>query len=202
MVVSLADLHAPVQAGEFYKVPCVRLVADRDYFKQYKAFVQIGWMPVWPILHSDAEIGFPEQHYHLDWRFVSDEDLRYIAVTAYGNAMAAASADEIIHANMTLVITHTSICQGPEERNRRCYRVETLWPYEHRAPELLENLPRLKCAKLKDGRCPHWGFDLRTIQPDENGIIQCPGHGLCFKDSTGELVPRRWAHRERFNGTT
>ena len=45
-------------------------------------------------------------------------------------------------------------------------------------------------TRLKAGLiCPHRGADLSTFQPDKNGCVTCPLHGLQWNVETGELVP-------------
>jgi hypothetical protein len=169
-------------------VPCIRI--DNELRRgTYRTLNCMSWVPVWPIDHDDADIGFPERHYHIDWRFVSDEDLRCIFGVARGSQSSKLAITDILEHVILLVITTDAVRAGPMERLQICRRDRLTWPGCHRAPERLE--PKHKDAKLRCGRCPHWGFDLRTVKPDSNGIIQCPGHGLCFRADTGEIAPRK-----------
>jgi nitrite reductase/ring-hydroxylating ferredoxin subunit len=47
-----------------------------------------------------------------------------------------------------------------------------------------------------NGRCPHKGYDLSTIEPDKNGEIHCPLHDLKFNAKTGQMIE---AHQRFFN---
>lgn len=184
----LAELVEPVEVGRYYQVPSIRI--DDNYSgHSYRLLNCMSWVPVWPQLHDDADIGFPDQHYHVDWRFVSDEDIRCVTVTAYGSHFRNASIEVMLAQAILLVIVRESVKAGPVDRLQRCHRDQLTWPSHHRAPERLE--PKYKNAKLKCGRCPHWGFDLNSVAPDANGIIQCPGHGLCFRADTGQVVVRK-----------
>lgn len=185
----LAAVHEPLVVGTYYKVPSISIDEIERTQGRYYVLNCMSWVPVWPQLHDDANIGFPEKHYHVDWRFVSDEDIKCIANLSYGDRVYRASIDDILESVILLVITSESVKRGPEERLQCCYRNHLTWPFHHNAPERLEKL--LSGAKLKCWRCPHWGFDLSTVKPNEDGIIQCPGHGLCFRADNGQLVPRK-----------
>lgn len=47
--------------------------------------------------------------------------------------------------------------------------------------------------KLVDSckRCPHQGTYLGNVQPDRNGVVTCPAHGLRFDAEHGNLVPMK-----------
>lgn len=185
----LVELDQPIEVGKHYMVPCIKIDEIESARGKYKSLNCMAWVPVWPIDHDDRDIGFPEQHYHVDWRFVSNKDIRCIVKALYGLKCPDGPIEDMLQEIILLVIVIKDVIEGPEEWPQCCYRTRLTWPYHHRAPEKLEI--KLKGAKLKCNRCPHWGFDLSTVPPDENGIIQCPGHGLCFRADTGDIVPRK-----------
>lgn len=179
--------------GHEYLVPSIQIKATHVAKGAYYPLRNMPWVPVWPQLHDDADIGFPQKHYHVDWRFVSDEDVIRVIRAAYTTLPpnVPVKIDEALAMCILYVILEESVGIGPCDMLCRCHRTDLRWPYHHRAPEKLEVQSRFKDAQLKCGRCPHWGFDLRTVKPDENGIIQCPGHGLCFHADTGKIAKRR-----------
>jgi hypothetical protein len=67
--VTLANAtHAPCAVGSFYEVPCMPVA------KQARVYWMPSdlWVPVLGPKHADAEhLEFPWEHYHIDWRFIS-----------------------------------------------------------------------------------------------------------------------------------
>jgi hypothetical protein len=198
----LAEVDSPLVIGRSYLVPSIKVNPIHATKGRYCGF-GLGWIPIWPILHDDKDIGFPDEHYHVDWRFMSEAAIRQVVIQArspeyargalhpadFEKLVQTTGIETIMETCILYVLTKESICAGPKERPQRCHRNQLTWPSAHKAPERLE--PLFKGAKLKCGRCPHWGFDLRGIAPSVNGVIQCPGHGLCFRADTGDLVPRK-----------
>lgn len=185
----LVECNTTLIVGQYYLVPCIKISAVMLTHGMYRKLNCMSWVPIWPQVHNDADIGFPEEHFHVDWRFISDEDIRYITTSAYGEKFRNALVEDMLASTILLVIIKNAVQAGPIDRTQRCHRDRLTWPGHHKAPERLE--PKYKDTKLKCGRCPHWGFDLSTVAPDKNGIIQCPGHGLCFRADTGQVVSRK-----------
>jgi len=184
----------PVVVGRRYKVPCIKISKLHRIWGKYRSIAPLIWIPVWPQSHNDPNLGLHARHYHIDWRFVSDAALLRAVVNRCGAKKAEQMLiKDILEAMLAIVITTDVISRGPTERLRCCHRDRTVWSYYSRIPERLEL--EYRDVKMKCGRCPHWGFDLRSVKP-VNGVVQCPGHGLCWKMGTGELVPRRKVHSE------
>ena len=60
------------------------------------------------------------------------------------------------------------------------------WTHEARYMDRLEQ--QYKGLRVENGRCPHQGIDLRGIEPDAQGFVRCPGHGLRWCPKTGEMA--------------
>ena len=155
-------------------------------------------------MRTRSFIGFPYQHYHVDYRFLNAE-CRESILSPRGVSLA-----------FSVIITSMNIANGGvrrggvpaftqtdhhgTERMREddsWFRVRRLkckaqWPeYPRRLARWLRDLERAyQGQKLRNGRfCSHKGTDLSTIKPDGD-VVTCPLHGLCWNVRTGELVPR------------
>lgn len=168
------------EVGKSYLVPCI-YVAPKQRYGGWAAF-----MPVIGPRHSDAEhLNFPYEHFHIDWRFVSDRAFQSACDMRTGKPHG-------------LVITNThgerKLDGAPVLRRRVCKRPMPDFP---RQPGVqtrsavfvaLEEAHASTCSRLKPGNiCPHRGIDLTPfIQADGTAI--CPGHGLKWNTTTGELM--------------
>lgn len=163
-----AAVPEPCVIGRYYRVPCV----DVPMWN--------GMVPVFGPLHEDREIiGFPEEHWHIDWRFVPSAfiDQR----TSRG----------VVHG---LVVSWKNARGGIVMLRRKCRREMPDFPtHPHSGREVfwLRDLEanhrgaRLKCGRI----CPHRGLPLAGC-PVKDGVVVCPGHGLAWNVDTGELVRR------------
>ncbi len=133
----LAAAPEPLTVGRFYRVPCIRA-------EMWKMMV-----PLFGPLHEDAEIvGFPEQHWHIDWRFIPE---RIVEKWSYGGKWPLHS--RVLSAKNTT---------GPVELLRlKCKRLMPEFPTHHQLVEMkvVAWLPDLeeahKDARLKCGMiCP------------------------------------------------
>lgn len=173
------------QVGEFYEVPCM-------YVQPHLLTSWCpsdGWVPILGPKHRDAEhLEFPVEHYHVDWRF--------IPARAFANARTDKQPPgyELRH---ILSGTHEpEVLRGePQLKRRLCKREMPAFPAAQGIREMRRGAwvaleDAYACKKLKPGGiCPHRGFDLKQFaQPDGTAI--CPGHGLRWNLSTGDLVRR------------
>ena len=102
--------------------------------------------------HSDKENGQNEIHYHVDTRYIS-------------------SLPTKLRINLPL-----------KENQRLEYRYLTKCRENEMFPTSVKLISKSKIKHkcIHKGKCPHRGFDLSNIKPDENGIIKCPLHSLKF----------------------
>lgn len=153
--------------GCFYKVPTVRgkiYHVDRD----------------WPVLgpkHEDAKyISFPYQHFHVDWRFVPERDLKQITSGHLSPLLGLPLVEGVGLLNALL--------PPPVIRRRQCHRGFPIFPRAIWDGNLQAAFAE---HKLKDMICPHRGLPLNGC-PMDGDIVTCPGHGLKWNVRTGELV--------------
>jgi hypothetical protein len=162
----IEDVTGPV-VGKKYLVRCA--VSDRDIC----GYKQGEWAPIQGDVHSDAELGFPGNHLHYDWRFVPSYKLPEVLIPALA------------------IMTERGV-EIPVDLESIQYRSLTLRRLEFRksAPtrmhEALDNIGRSlsPCTHI----CPHRGFPLNGV-PTRDGLKVCPGHFLRFKADTGEYAP-------------
>ena len=190
--------------GRRYSVSCVRAC--------YPYGLRIRWWPIAGTFHEDDDsVGFAHYHYHIDWRFVAPNLRGEIAemIGERGDRMANAviTASHIRALGQdnhrsntdngpTPVESATPTARWYRRRDRIAYIAQPV-PWSvigtrrwHRRMEDAVRHCMMQPAKDGTRTCPHRGTDLTSIEPDENGIIECPAHGLHWSAGTGELVPR------------
>jgi hypothetical protein len=175
----IEDLDGPPVIGVFYDVPCV-------LWKQHAE--RSAWvMPIIGPRHEDAEfLNFEHDHYHFDWRFTARP--YYESIASHTRPRTGT-----VHARVAAYSYPQSVVGGstsePFRRRLRCKREMPEWPVVHHVHFAMENA--FEGCVLKPGKiCPHRGFDLSGVKPNESGQIVCPGHGLAFDKTTGCLVRR------------
>lgn len=155
--------------GEFYQVPAVRV----ETFHGFE-----GWIPVIGPMHEDAElIGFPFQHFHVDWRFVPQRLWRLLGNRCYTNHHFAWPIQCPDGRGKRVIL------EGPLLRRMKCKRDPGRFPTE-RAGWLKALGERYACAKLTNGACPHRGIPVSAMHRDGD-VLTCPGHGLQWNAITG-----------------
>lgn len=173
-------MNAPIMAeiGKYYKVPCPHIP---------QSYCGSTWVPVLGPKHSDLEINFTQQHFHIDWRFATE---RLIFGRQFPHAQVITCNGEVGNFAM-------EIYGEPVLKRRKCRRGMPDFPSietcaKQRARNFFvqfENAKIAECAKLIDGHtCPHKGIDLRPFEKPDGTAI-CPGHGLKFNMRTGEIMP-------------
>lgn len=177
------------QIGTRYMVPCLRMAHG-----QRRRYMR-GLIPIIGDRHEDAEIiGFPHQHWHIDWRFVSarafEQNMRdrspyernvwlllgSLISDAEGFAVSPSPTPLQRHARGVALITMQS---------KVMRRAMPTWSgKEPFAKPLAEAYAG---RTLKCGICPHKRLDLTSI-PAIGGVITCPGHGLRFDAASGQVL--------------
>ena len=162
----IEDVTDPV-VGRRYLVRCA--MSDRDIWGYKKG----EWVPIMGEVHSDAELNFPGDHLHYDWRIVPSRKLPVISTPALA------------------IMTERGV-EIPADLESIQYRSLTLHRLEFR-----ESAPTIMREALdKIGRslppcthvCPHRGFPLNGV-PTHDGLKTCPGHFLRFHADTGLYAP-------------
>lgn len=173
-------VNRPLRMGEVVLVPClVTQPKTVDVFDHprlaellYKAS-PVLWPP-----HDDKADGQPDRHYHTDPRFTPDAGIRVYEqfyVEASFMAPIRLTTDYPIRW-LPLRVVNTEF-----HSNRMATSIH-----------LISNALRgMSCKALKDGRCPHKGFNMAQVDADPYGIKTCPMHGMRFRAESGAPVPLR-----------
>lgn len=177
----LSDLREPPVVGHRYLVPVVR------------NWTYHGRMGTWPVLgslHDDRDFfEFQERHYHVDQRFLTEAQCRHLQVEmGRGDlgvrlAMLGGHDIEAFMNEWPLSSNYVKHRKGrPELAVRQCIRSTFTFSLRHAAIEKMRAHygEPAEPVRLGDGRilCPHRKADLSTFEPDANGVVTCPLHGL------------------------
>lgn len=154
------DLKEPPKYGQYYLVPCaIHRMDDKKI-----------WIPIRGPMHSDKELGAPDEHWHPDTRFTRKANPALIMIKAnYG---------EVRYRRMKCIAPNHGLANQISEM--RC---------ETNRMSFLKSLDKVCAGKRMIGNvCPHNGMRLDQTVPDGN-CVTCPLHGARWRTDTGEYVP-------------
>lgn len=155
--------------GQFYKVPCVRV----ERWHQFE-----GWFPVIGPMHEDAEIiRFSPEHFHIDWRFVSERIWKEFGNRSYPGHHFAWPIQCPDGWGRKVIL------EGPALKRLKCKRDPGRFPTE-KATWMDRLHKAMACTKLTNGVCPHRGIPVDAMHR-EGDILTCPGHGMRWNAITG-----------------
>lgn len=176
------DLDRPAILGKWYMVPTIEYVWNGRW----------DIWPVWLPKHHDREVGFNHEHYHIDGRFLTGAQWRFIG----GSKFPKALPKEFHLANTPLLYAGHGYPGGfvpfPQPRYlRRRFLREIIYPadtlidrYMGAPTALLKIATAHKGKSLADSSwrqiCPHKGAALASLRRDADGGVTCPLHGLSF----------------------
>lgn len=143
---------------ETYLVPHVKVIHTDPFNKSADKYY-----PVYPHLHNDAENGQEIPHYHIDHRIATTNAVQAIRIEV-GTKGYTVSKIEYLPAKF-LGHKHGEVT----------------------SVNLLSN-SIMNVKNLNRNRCPHRGYDLSKIVPDENDVITCPLHSLKICKHTNKIL--------------
>lgn len=174
-------------------------IVGTRYFVPTVLYPWHGKVEAWPVMgpkHTDAEhIGFHQEHYHVDLRFLSDAQIRRIERLAHHKDI------ETIVASAPLATLDAAGKERPHPepvlKRLACRRSGHDYPaYGAREQRGLRKLAEAyagrRCGRNAQGAlvCPHKGFVLASLEPDPRGRVVCPLHGLEIDTGSGVVVGR------------
>ena len=182
------------EIGKTYRVPHVRarwVIGER-----------IRWLPVIAPMHQDAEIiQYPHDHWHVDYRFVSEavawRAAEYWITAGYASPLYNAVFAQPLMASRVVPTDYGwpigeawRLKDHPVETWSQVKRVKCRRRYPpYPSPPWAYELEQAYCFDtLRAGVCPHRGADLSTMTPDDQGVVTCPLHGLKWNLETGLMV--------------
>lgn len=161
-----------IKPGETALVMCVDTETRSRASCEYRLFKGLPILPYPP--HPDKEIiGFPDLHYHYDYRFWSAE-----------LAEKVASELEIYYDSnpsewMAIIQRADEVISEPYLKELVCLREMPVFPLNYSFSSKLEQA--YEQHQLVGNVCPHKGY--MTFESSRDGCDRiCPGHGLGFKD--------------------
>lgn len=167
MMQKITDLTEPPVVGELYLVPCVRTCAANFWTRRY--------VPILGEFHWDKEIiKFPEEHVHIDFRFLNNHEFDRIN----NNALFGRVINKLL---VEVDRWEERRCNRKMPKFPGCNDIDIPWMKD------LENA--YKDKQVICGRCPHKGINLNLIDSDRDGNKVCPAHGLKW-DKDGKLIVR------------
>ena len=174
--------------GKRYRTACVR--ASLGHISPPE------WIPVIGPPHDDTEfIGLAPVHLHIDWRFLNKRQrklaLNFGENAAHDLVVATVYPDddsgpiELDQALSKSDLPKTAFLKHMSKKYQGPFP-----PYPEQPPYWLPALSRAyQHASLLPGKiCPHRGADLSEAQPDEQGVITCPLHGLRWQAHDGRAA--------------
>lgn len=185
MIPRIDEMNEPPVVGQFYMVPTV----TGNWH---------GRAATWPVLgpkHNDlGHLNFEPVHYHIDARFLTDR-----AWSALDEATFYGAAAEIAGAPFVETDRYGKTCNSLDVtyRRRRCARPSIGHVMASGFAGIHPDFVAMhaaylghQCPKGPQGWiCPHKGVALGSIQPEPDGTIVCPLHGLRIDAATGLVVP-------------
>lgn len=169
--------EAPI-VGKNYLVPCV-LYEPNGIGEKGSV-----WLPVFGPLHGDKEIiKFPERHWHLDWRFMSQRKID-------GRGCHRAFIRDHYFSVPLSVSPRSCLEKEPTEKRLKCVREMPKYPISV-IPWLKELNAAFRGQRVIQAGgcsvCPHRGLSLDGLGDDPKRTV-CRGHGLVWNLENGELV--------------
>jgi hypothetical protein len=120
--------------------------------------------PIYDCLHDDIENGQDYKHYHQDtrWDLLDEQLLNF----------------KIVHNIRPIPKDYLGII------HLKLNKIHELEQY----PTPNNMIPNYSQVKLNCLKCPHRGYDLSNVKPDELGIIICPLHGTKIRAKSKKVV--------------
>ena len=171
------DASEPLLAGRYYDVPCIHFTWHR----------RLDWWPVLGPRHKDkAFLGFDHWHYHIDGRFLSAAQRRYVLGRSGEGDIAWIIENYPLNRR-----TEEPPPETPTLKRRKCWSPD-IGHYRHHAEpnihKIAEHFAGRQCQRSTHGwSCPHQATPLGSIQPN-GGVITCPLHGLRIDAATGVVL--------------
>lgn len=175
------ELTGPPIVGKRYSVPAI----------YYPFCGKVAWWPVMGPRHEDAAlIKFSAQHYHMDWRFAPARavsmatgrvgrwrSLRSIGIGPYGTPLCTRDVPVPIETTMRVMMCKRLIVPT---------MLRTVLPFD-KVSEFYAGRPALEGPRGLV--CPHRGAELHTLEPNADGVVVCPLHGLHICTVTRRVLP-------------
>lgn len=193
MIPNCPPLPDKLVTARRYRRPCIRA-------KWLDLKTQ--WLPVIGSIHSDPDhVRADFLHAHIDYRFLTQKTRDHlIEKMEESNQILKINP---IHSLPISVVWPLDVAKPIQISDDRLEHIpENSWlkvqsrQYLGPFPEYPEHIVPWHRAlseayadhTLVNAICPHQGTDLSGIEPDQEGVITCPLHGLKWRARTGRIV--------------
>ena len=163
------------------------------------------WLPVIGNIHSDPDyVKADFLHAHVDYRFLTqktrddiNEAMEQSNLIFKTNPVHSVPISIVQPTNVAkpMQVSNPELEGLPESSWLKVQSRQYLGPFpeypEHIVPWHRELSEAYAESTLINGTCAHQGTDLSGIEPDQQGVITCPLHGLKWRASTGQIVMPR-----------
>lgn len=189
-------IEAPPSAriGQVYPVTVVKAASDWT-----RCLPDGCLVPIYGHLHEDKQIiKFPEDHYHIDWRFMAkgpferllNERVRFMepdVPESYLHGIPISKKHIIGIPKVRRMTMLRRMPHHPSEGGKHIHqrRGHPSWLIE--LENVFEDTTAKRCGRCRV--CPHRGVKLGSIR-DAKGNLVCPSHGLTWSPQTGKLIRR------------
>lgn len=161
------------EIGKFYLVSAVR---TKKFRIGNSLLIARTVVPVMGEQHTDPDIGFPNEHLHIDWRFLEEKIFRQFA--------------RVDDTGLSFPLVRILLSKQVEgSLGKVALQYKRHIPFEKRFwwPKLEE---KYKNSTMKNNVCPHRGIICKNANAF-NGVVVCSGHGLAWSMLDGRMVPRK-----------
>ena len=165
--------------------------------------LKIQWLPVIGSIHSDPEhVRANFLHVHVDFRFLTQktrddliEKMEKSSLIFKANPVHSTPISIIwpLDFDKPIQISDNRLEAVPESSWLKVQSRRYLGPFPEYPTNIVPWHRALSEAYadrtlVNDTICPHQATDLSGIEPDQEGIITCPLHGLKWRARTGKIV--------------
>lgn len=177
----ITELNKPPEVGTWYAVPTYRVIVKQ----------KVHHLPVLTPSHEDGRLfRFPIWHYHLDLRFIHDNELRKLMDTHIFIKVKKVEDWHYLALGDVFPLVRT-MSNRPDSESLLWKAVPCVRDYHpvkntnlHR---IISEEPRYQQERPYCGKCPHRGVNLDQVKPDADGIRVCPAHGGRWKVADGKI---------------
>lgn len=199
MLQKIDDLKEPPVVGQEYLVPCI--IKGRDKYQdpnpdwivgptgelKLEETYRTSPLVIYPIinhLHHDKENGQNYYHYHIDYRFIELKGLG----GAYHPIPKQKGRNHVYAPSVRY-----NLLDADDKDYKITYHAFKCLRQQQYATAGFVQLSKIEGdCHAHNNKCPHKGYDLSQVVPDQDGVVTCPLHGLQFKNK------RLWKYGRQF----
>lgn len=157
--------------GVIYKVWCARFVSFDGK--------EVIFVPIINLPHADNQFGVPQEHYHIDGRFVTKNIGKL-----FGDPKCTGISNQIIDINDKNL--YYFLFSNVQLVKKKCLRSNTGIRPPNYAHKYWEWYKTQVGKKVNNKKCPHLG----VMMLEKEDVYVCPLHGLHACKTTNRIIER------------